>query len=242
MKDDLRSDAEVAGDKGEPGSVREPGDAGGRGGGGEPGGGGSGDSGGPGDSGEPGDAGEDPRARAEWFLRSRSGADGRPLRGIFLEASRTRRRIERARRGERTVGDKGRSPAPLDPPDPPTPPGPPPAPPGPPGSVNWTPIGPSVISSGLVESGRVDALAVGPGGSRIYAGTDNGGLWYSADGGADWSPLDDSTVSPSVFGGASEADSLSIGALAVRFGASALADEVWVGTGQLDFSSYFGVG
>jgi hypothetical protein len=60
----------------------------------------------------------------------------------------------------------------------------------------------------------------------------DGGVWFSSDGGANRSPLDDYIVSPSLFGGAAEADSLSVGALAVMFGASAISDEMYVGTGE----------
>jgi len=81
-----------------------------------------------------------------------------------------------------------------------------------------------------------------PGGNRVYAGAANGGVWFSANGGSDWSPLDDYTTSPSVFAGSGDADSLAIGAIAVRFGAGA--DEVFVGTGEFNpaYDAYFGVG
>jgi hypothetical protein len=51
-------------------------------------------------------------------------------------------------------------------------------------------------------------------------------------------------VSPTLFGGWAEADSLSTGAVAVRFGASAIADEIYVGTGEPNhnYDAYFGVG
>ena len=93
-------------------------------------------------------------------------------------------------------------------------------------------------------SGRVTTLAVGPGGARVYAGAANGGVWFSPDGGASWSPLADYAVSPSLFGGSTEADSLSVGALGVRFGASAATDEVYVGTGEPtgNYDAYLGVG
>jgi hypothetical protein len=163
--------------------------------------------------------GDDPRARAAWFLRTRSDADGNVLRGIYLEASRQRHRIH---------NDPAR----------------PYAVPGPPGSVNWTPLGPSAIKGGWIESGRITTIAAGPGGSRVYAGAANGGVWFSADGGASWSPLDDYVTSPSLTGGATEADSLAIGALAVSFGASAIGDDVYVGTGDPNssYDAYFGIG
>src|SRR5262249_39760807 len=107
--------------------------------------------------------------------------------------------------------------------------------PGPPGSVNWTPLGPSALATGTGQdaavSGRVNGIAAGPSGSRVYAGAANGGIWFSPDGGASWAPLDDYSASPS-FVGSVEADSLSVGAVAVRFGASAATDDVYVGTGE----------
>jgi hypothetical protein len=164
---------------------------------------------------------DDPQARAEWFLSSRSGLDGSKLQGAILKASRARHRMVDAAAAGTEPGT-----------------------PGPAGSVNWTPIGPSVIASGWIESGRVTSLVIGPGGSRVYLGSANGGVWLSSDGGAGWSPLDDYVVSPSLFGGAAAADSLAVGALAVRFGASAIADEVYVGTGEPNgnYDAYFGIG
>jgi len=170
---------------------------------------------------------EERRERSEWFLGSRLSSDSKEIsRGLFASASRHRRRLERKEnRGE-----------------------PPPTPPGGPGTANWTPIGPSVVAHGQASgnppvSGRVNAIAVGPGGLRVYAGAANGGVWFSGDGGATWSPVDDYAVSPSSTSGL-EADSLSVGAIAVRFGASAATDTVFVGTGEPGGAgdAYFGVG
>ena len=66
-----------------------------------------------------------------------------------------------------------------------------PVPPGLHGSVNWTPLGPSIMSQGQAGgrpavSGRVTGLAVGPDGLRVYAGAANGGVWFSHDGGETW--------------------------------------------------------
>ena len=52
----------------------------------------------------------------------------------------------------------------------------------------WLPLGPSVILNGQMEShqrvsGRVRALAVSDDGQRVFAGSANGGVWYSRDGG-----------------------------------------------------------
>jgi hypothetical protein len=92
-------------------------------------------------------------------------------------------------------------------------------------------------------SGRISAIAVGPNGSRVYAGAANGGVWFSSDGGANWNPLDDYSTSPT-FVSLLEADSLAVGALAVRFGATATNDTIFVGTGEPGSfpNAYFGIG
>jgi len=106
------------------------------------------------------------------------------------------------------------------------------------GGVNWTPLGPAAINHGQatflpIVSGRITALAVGPGGQRIYAGAANGGVWFSADAGKTWAPLDQwahlSTAPSDV-----EADSLAVGAIAVLFGTAldGSADTLFVGTGE----------
>jgi hypothetical protein len=174
---------------------------------------------------------DDPGARAEWWLASRRDEQGDVLHGAFAKAVARRRTLQRElhARARDDGGEPGGTP-------------------GGPGSVNWTPIGPSVVAAGSGQnigvSGRVTALAVGPGGARVYAGAANGGVWLSLDGGASWQPLEDYAVSPSLFGGSVEADSLSIGALGVRFGASAATDEVYVGTGEPtgNYDAYLGVG
>jgi hypothetical protein len=180
--------------------------------------------------GEPEDG---PAARAKHFRASRMDRSGKALAGTRARAVTVRRRLEKHPRNSNPRGGPADGPAG----------GLPGGTPGGPGSVNWTPIGPSVISGGDNESGRVMALAIGPSGTRIYAGAANGGVWLSTDGGAIWTPLDDYFTSPTDFGGVDEADSLAIGALLVRFGGSS-GDEVFVGTGDPDFSydAYFGVG
>ena len=118
---------------------------------------------------------------------------------------------------------------------------------------NWTELGPGTDSHGQAAgfpavSGRVNALAVGPAGTnRVYAGTANGGVWLTTDGGVTWQPQDEWSNSPtSVFGTVAETDSLSVGALAVSFGASpdGADDVIYVGTGEAygQLDDYFGVG
>lgn len=123
-----------------------------------------------------------------------------------------------------------------------------PAPPGPGTAVNWTPLGPTVVAFGQAStnpavSGRITSLAVGPSGTRAYAGSANGGVWVTLDSGANWAPVDDYFVSGTPAAGA-QADSLAVGAVAVQFGATAAADVIYVGTGESNQSadSYLGVG
>lgn len=168
---------------------------------------------------------DDVEARNDWFFSSRRDEKGKVLDRLFAKAVVQRRKAERRQR-------KGETPAET---------------PGPAGSVNWTPLGPSALSTGsgqnMAVSGRVTAIAAGPNGSRVYTGTANGGVWFSPDGGASWSPLDDYSASPS-FVSSVEADSLSVGAVAVRFGASAGTDVVYVGTGEPtgNYDRYLGIG
>ncbi len=163
--------------------------------------------------------GATPADRAAWFYKTRSHQNGKVLSGLWARAAQHRRKLE-AEMASSTAGQ-----------------------PGPVGSVNWTPIGPSVVLEGIQESGRITSIVAGPGGNRVYAGAANGGVWLSTNGGSDWAPLDDYTTSPSVFGGSGEADSLAIGAIAVRFGGLG-GDEVFVGTGEFNpaYDAYFGVG
>jgi hypothetical protein len=168
---------------------------------------------------------DDRLERERWFFASRADADGKVPLGLLGKASPQRRRVEWKRKGE------------------------PPTPPGGPASVNWTPIGPSVVAHGQASghpavSGRINAIAVGPGGSRVYIGAANGGVWFSSNGGANWNPLDDYSTDPSFVSGLEE-DSLSVGALAVRFGATAANDTIFVGTGEPGAGgsdAYFGIG
>ena len=102
--------------------------------------------------------------------------------------------------------------------------------------ASWTPLGPSVQGKGDQTghpclSGRVTGLAVGPGGSRVYAGASNGGVWFSSDAGVTWTPLmDQETFTPT---SGLAADALSVASLAVRFDPSGPAkDTIYVLTGN----------
>jgi hypothetical protein len=163
--------------------------------------------------------------RMEWFFRARRGPDGQfPKRG-FAKALQQRLRAEREQL-KREMDGAGAAVG---------------GQPGGMGSVNWQPIGPSVIASfGSSVSGRITCLVAGPGSSRIYAGADNGGIWSSGDGGATWAPLDDFVVSPAGSKFSPRADALAVGSIAVKFGAGPANDEIYVGTGGSN--AYFGIG
>ncbi|MEP7384645.1 MAG: hypothetical protein ABI910_23440, partial [Gemmatimonadota bacterium] len=207
---------------------------GGRGEGGNKGGGGGGGRPPPDEQSRDRDDPDEPERRAEWFLATRLGNDKSLREGLFLLGTRQRHRVERERL-ER--GGKG-GPDAL-----------PPVPPGGPGTVNWTPIGPSVVAHGQATnnppvSGRITSIIAGPSGTRAYAGAANGGVWLTGDGGTTWTPLDDYAVSPTLTAGSLEADSLATGAIEVRFGATAATDLVYVGTGEPNGNAdaYFGIG
>jgi hypothetical protein len=62
-------------------------------------------------------------------------------------------------------------------------------------SADFNPHGQGTIS------GRITSIAVDPrdaSGSTIYAGSDNGGVWKTTDGGANWTPLTDFIVDPTL--------------------------------------------
>jgi hypothetical protein len=103
----------------------------------------------------------------------------------------------------------------------------------------WFPIGPSVMTHGQADgdpnvAGRIRDLQVEPTqGMRIYAASATGGVWFSADGGQTWAPLDDFQESDRTDVG-NAACALACGALYVKFGGAANGsqDVVWVGTGE----------
>jgi hypothetical protein len=106
----------------------------------------------------------------------------------------------------------------------------------PPAMPQWMPIGPAPIPNGQTEqietpvSGRTTAIAVHPTNPNIvFAGTAQGGLYRSLDGGNTWRAIFDA------------AESLAIGAVAIAPSDPTI---VYVGTGepQLSADSFFGVG
>ena len=79
-------------------------------------------------------------------------------------------------------------------------------------------------------AGRVTALAVDPVNSKVvYAGTADGGVWKTTDGGVHWTPMTD------------KQPSLSVGSIAID---PSNHSTIYVGTGEENFSadSYFGAG
>jgi hypothetical protein len=166
------------------------------------------------------DEGASRAEREEWFYRSRVGKSGKIRRGLYAKASAQRRKLERQARKRPKLGAAEE-----------------PTPPGGPGTVNWTPIGPSVIPRGQATgnppvSGRIVTIAVGPSGNRAYIGAATGGIWATEDGGTTWRPIDDYAVTPPPLTSGLEAASLAVGAIAVSFGGTMAADTIYVGTGE----------
>ena len=100
----------------------------------------------------------------------------------------------------------------------------------------WQPLGPMTVLRGQAIgdpriSGRVNALAVNETGTRLYAASGNGGIWYSGDSGASWQSLGGfaPTNVPEVN---RPAQRNSCGTIRVVFRATAADDDVYVGTGE----------
>jgi len=114
----------------------------------------------------------------------------------------------------------------------------------------WNPLGPAGVGNGQADqhprvSGRVVSIAAHAGGQRAYAGTANGGVWYTDDAGAHWRCLDTYAETAPLTGRAlGKADALSVGAVAVEWGADASTDVVYVGSGEASrtIDSFFGIG
>lgn len=98
------------------------------------------------------------------------------------------------------------------------------------GSDAWEPLGPEIIESYAISTGRVSAVAVHPADMDvIFAGGAQGGVWRTENAGAAWRPLTDRECS------------LAMGALALD---PVDPDIVYAGTGEQHFSadSYYGCG
>jgi hypothetical protein len=101
----------------------------------------------------------------------------------------------------------------------------------------WVPAGPSLGLHGQATgrplvAGQVRALAVEDGGRRVYAGSTLGGVWYSDDGGGRWLGLDFHASTKDLDGDEVDNDALTVGAIAVQWGATADDDVVFVGAGE----------
>lgn len=101
----------------------------------------------------------------------------------------------------------------------------------------WLPIGPSAILNGQATgnprvAGRVRDLKRSPDGTRLYAASANGGIWFSADAGQSWAPIGGMATTPDRDARSRAANSLVIGCLHIEFGADANADVVYAGTGE----------
>ena len=94
----------------------------------------------------------------------------------------------------------------------------------------WRPLGPEIIESYTISTGRVSAVVVHPADMDvIFAGGAQGGVWRTEDAGVSWRPLTDHECS------------LAMGALALD---PVDPDIVYAGTGEQHFSadSYYGCG
>ena len=103
----------------------------------------------------------------------------------------------------------------------------------------WFPIGPTVMSNGQAGgnpnvAGRVLDVQVEPvKGQRLYAAAAGGGVWFSANGGRSWTPLDDFQLSD-LSDVHTISSALSCGAIGLDWGSAddGSDDVVWVGTGE----------
>jgi hypothetical protein len=102
----------------------------------------------------------------------------------------------------------------------------------------WFPIGPTTMTNGQAGGnpnvvGRIRDLQVEPSaGLRVYAASAGGGVWFSADRGDTWRPLDEWQTSDRAQGNI--ANALACGAIQVVWGTQpdGSDDVVWVGTGE----------
>jgi len=104
----------------------------------------------------------------------------------------------------------------------------------------WLPVGPTSTVRGQAGSrpriaGRVRDLRVSDDGTRAYAATANGGVWFTNDAGTAWHPLGGWATTSNATSIPHPANILVCGALHVTFGtaASGADDVVHVATGEL---------
>jgi hypothetical protein len=108
----------------------------------------------------------------------------------------------------------------------------------------WIPVGPSVMVNGQATgdpnvAGRIRDIQVDPTGTRVYAASASGGVWFSPNRGQSWRPLDDWQESPDRRDVATVANALACSTIYVDWGPDAAHDKVWVGTGEIT-SSWLG--
>ncbi len=108
-----------------------------------------------------------------------------------------------------------------------------------PGGVNWLPLGPTVVMNGQTGggerqpvAGRIAGLAIGPGGTVVYAASANGGVFRSGDGALSWDAMDQIDLDPA----SSASTSLACGAIAID---PVNPQRVFVGTGEGATYTYF---
>jgi hypothetical protein len=115
------------------------------------------------------------------------------------------------------------------------------APPTGPNRLNdlWLPLGPSTVLGGQMAgtahtTGRVRQVEVSPDGTRVYAATASGGVWYSKDEGSTWTALGGWAVTSDVRNLDFFANTLVCGAILVDWDTNAGGenDTVYVGTGE----------
>jgi len=143
--------------------------------------------------------GESLAGRAEWFLHQRLNHSGQVAARERLRALAHREHLQ----GLKDIGFPGQ---------------------------NWQSIGPQPENQQTisVSAGRVTALVVDPrSATTVYAGTAEGGVWKTVDGGSNWLPLTDSQQS--------------LGSLALD---PSNPDTIYAGTGEANFvtDAYFGSG
>jgi hypothetical protein len=103
----------------------------------------------------------------------------------------------------------------------------------------WQPLGPFVGLRGQADSdprvaGRVRDIALSADGTRAYAATANGGVWYTGDSGGRWEPVGAFAMTRNRADVRPSSHTQVCGCLHVVFdaGDDLSRDEVWVGTGE----------
>jgi len=102
----------------------------------------------------------------------------------------------------------------------------------------WQHLGPATVLGGQAEgnprvAGRINAICVHDLGQRIYAASANGGVWYSKDGGDNWTSLGGLATTNTV-GINRPAQRNACGAIEVIFGTNEGDDTVFLGTGEVN--------